>query len=90
MWTPPALDQLQELSDYVSQDSEAYAAAVITEILDAVDRLECFPRLGRRVPKWDRDELREILVFKWRVAYRILPDRIEIIEIIHGAQRANG
>jgi plasmid stabilization system protein ParE len=91
MWTDPGSKQLEEISDYISQDSQDNADAVITEILNSVDRLEQFLRLGRRYTKWNIDEVREILGFKWRIVYRIVTDRIEVVvEIIHGSRRSQG
>ncbi len=75
---------------YISKDSEAYAATVITEILASVDNIAMFPQIGREVPEWNHENLREILVYKWRIIYRISADRIDIINIIHGAQRLRG
>jgi addiction module RelE/StbE family toxin len=90
IWSPLALDQLEKISDYISKDSDSYAAAVITEMIDSVERLVAFPRIGRRVPESDQDDLREILVRSWRLVYRIGDGRIDVVEIIHGAQRLRG
>lgn len=46
--------------------------------------------MGRRVPEYDIDEMREILVFKWRVVYHVSDYDVDVIEIIHGAQRWRG
>jgi addiction module RelE/StbE family toxin len=90
IWSPEALRQLREISDYISAGSETHANATITKIVDAVRSLETFPRLGRKVPERDRDELREILVLNWRIVYEIAEYDIDILDIIHGAQRWRG
>jgi plasmid stabilization system protein ParE len=59
-------------------------------MIEAVRSLEIFPRLGRKVPEEDRDELREILVFGWRIIYEISEYDIDILDIVHGAQRWRG
>jgi toxin ParE1/3/4 len=87
VWSAPALKDLEQISDFVSRDSFAYASAVVTKILDGVDRLEMFPEAGRRVPEFDRDDTREILVYQWRVIYQPGKGRIDIVAIVHGAQR---
>ena len=87
VWSPEAVAQLQEISDYISRDSAAYAAGVITRIIEAVDPLAEFPRMGRRVPEWDRDDLREVLSGNYRIIYRIGNGRIDVSEVIHGARQ---
>ncbi len=64
IWSPEALIDLEEISDFISKDSANYASSVLTKMLDAADELPVHPRIGRRVPEFDRDDFREILVFQ--------------------------
>ncbi|MGH8560724.1 MAG: type II toxin-antitoxin system RelE/ParE family toxin [Nevskiales bacterium] len=41
------------------------------------------PRLGRRLPEYPRAAMRELLVRPFRIIYRILPDRIEILTVMY-------
>jgi toxin ParE1/3/4 len=88
--SPDALRELKQISDYISADSETHANTTIAKMIDAVRSLETLPRLGRKVPEKDRDELREILVFGWRIIYEISEYDIDILDIVHGAQRWRG
>ncbi len=90
IWSPAALRQFTDLVEYVATDSETYAANVAAKIIAAVESLETFPFLGRRVPEFNQDDYREILVFNWRIIYRVSDYDIELTEIIHGAQRCRG
>lgn len=45
------------------------------------------PRSGRIVPKYDDENLRELITPPYRLIYRIKPDRIDIIAVFHGAQQ---
>ena len=45
------------------------------------------PRSGRIVPQYDDENLRELIVYPYRLIYRLKPDRIDIIAVFHGAQR---
>ena len=90
IWSPAALRQFKELTDHISIDSETYAANVTSKIIASVENLELFPLMGRRVPEYNQDDYREILVFSWRIVYRIFEYEIELVEIIHGAQRRRG
>jgi addiction module RelE/StbE family toxin len=86
IWSPTALADLRAISDYISRDSQAYAAGAIEKILDAVDQLLLFPRMGRVVPEYDREDIREIIVFSYRVIYEVDGDAIHIATVVHGAR----
>ena len=43
--------------------------------------------MGRRVPEnRGEDEIRELLFQNYRIIYRVVPDRIEIITVLHGSR----
>jgi toxin ParE1/3/4 len=80
------MDELDEIAEYIARDSRSAAASVVARIRDASQDLATFPRMGRRVPEWDSDELRERIVYSYRVIYRIMPTQIEILSVFHGAR----
>ena len=45
------------------------------------------PHSGRTVPTYDDPNLRELIVYPYRLIYRVLPDRIDVIAVFHGAQQ---
>lgn len=90
IWSPNALAELKQISDHISVSSVTYADSTILKIVESVKLLETFPRMGRRVPETNRDELREILVFQWRIIYELSEFNIDILNIVHGAQRTQG
>ena|SRR5947207_12724355 len=89
VWLPAAAQDLQDISDYIRQSSEAYADSMIDRILDDVEDLPPFPRKGHVVQdvRMTGVELREVSVRPYRVIYRLRHDRIVIIAIVHGARR---
>jgi plasmid stabilization system protein ParE len=44
-----------------------------------------FPRLGRMLPEFEYDWLREILVDNYRIVYEIHNDTIAIVTVYHAA-----
>ena len=87
VWSDPAVGDLEAIHQHISQDSEFYAAGFIARILEAVDRLETFPRLGRHVPEAPEDQsIRELLVPSHRVIYRVETGRILILAVLHGSR----
>ena len=45
------------------------------------------PHSGRIVPTYDDRNLRELIVFPYRLIYRVKTDRIYVIAVFHGAQQ---
>jgi plasmid stabilization system protein ParE len=70
-WTEPALADLEEALNWISGDSPAAAKKIRTKIKARVRQLRRFPRIGRRVPDFDVDHIREILVHPFRNIYLV-------------------
>jgi plasmid stabilization system protein ParE len=87
LWTEPALADPEAIRDYIARDSDGYAAAAVESILAAVERVAVFPQTGRVVPEWHRASVREVFVGSYRVIYRLRRQRVEVLTVIHGAQR---
>jgi len=56
----------------------------------ATRRLEMFPESGRIIPEVEDKMLREIIVQGYRVMYRLEPDRVLILAIMHGSRDVAG
>ena len=60
-WTEPAVNDLESISNYIGRDSEINAASFIEKILKAVEKLENFPKIGRKVPEANDPNIRELI-----------------------------
>ena len=85
-WSLEARDDLQRIAEFISRDSRAYAATVVRRVLDSTRRLAQFPRMGRVVPELGDEAFRELLVYSYRVIYRIEDDVVTIAAVAHGRQ----
>ncbi len=47
-WTQQAADDLESITDFISQDSPHYARLFAIDVIAAVERLSSFPNLGRK------------------------------------------
>jgi toxin ParE1/3/4 len=58
------------------------------ELISETDRLQEFPELGRIVPEYRRNDIREIIFRPYRIVYRIDHDRerCQIARIWHSAR----
>ncbi len=86
IWSPRAAQDLSEICDYIARDSDEYARAFATRAVAIVETLPQQPLLGAKVPEYDRDDLRERLLHNYRIVYRIRPQSIEVVSIVHGAR----
>lgn len=88
VWTETALEHVAAIKLYISQTSAVYAEQVTRRILDRGKQLETFPESGRVVPEVGRPEIREVFELPYRVIYRVTPQRVEIVAVVH-ARRAD-
>lgn len=86
IWSQAASDDLQGIVAFIERDSPRYAAAVADKIVRLARALPQFPRIGRMVPEYGRDDIRERFVYSYRLMYQISDDAIVVLAIIHGRQ----
>jgi plasmid stabilization system protein ParE len=85
--TPKADDDIREIFDYLSEFSLNAADVQVGRILDKIELLKQFPRLGRVVEHFGNQRLRELPINPYVVAYYIVSDaRIDILSIHHSAK----
>jgi plasmid stabilization system protein ParE len=86
VWAPRAAENLEHNCNYIAHGSEYYAALVAKRILETVESISAMPFMGRVVPEFDDENIRERIYKHYRIIYRIAGHTIEIAAIQHGAQ----
>ncbi len=86
IWLPSAVHDLEQIVQYIRRDSKRYAASVARRIVATAKQVPSFPRAGRVVPEWDVETIRERIVYRYRLIYRITDADIRILGIIHGSR----
>jgi plasmid stabilization system protein ParE len=86
-WTETAIAHLRAIRDYVARNSPGYAQALADRITRRSEKLADMPLLGAEVPEYADESIREVLEHPYRIIYRVIPDRIEILAVIHGARQ---
>jgi addiction module RelE/StbE family toxin len=84
VWSPEAVDDLESIAEYISRDSEFYARAVVTKLIETSRRIGETPRLGRMVPELEEEHIRERFVYSYRLVYRVEEKNILVIAVMHG------
>ena len=83
IWSPLALERLQDIVDYVKVESPVSAAELVQQVFTAVKRLEAFPESGRRLPEYPRSKYRELIVSTYRVIYVVHAKTVIVLTVRH-------
>jgi toxin ParE1/3/4 len=63
------------------------ARLVVTRLVAAVRRLGDYPLSGRVVPELGRPTIREVIDGSYRIVYRVTPDAVQILAVVHATRR---
>ena len=89
-WTQNAINHLANIYEYISINSPTYALRMVDKIISRSEQIADQPYSGRKVPEYDSDDVRELIEKPYRIIYRIKPDQIDVVAVIHGAQQLRG
>ena len=84
VWSSRAAQDLDSITEYIAADSPAYAGVVLKNIVNQTRMLARFPQAGRKVPEFDDENVRELVVYSYRIIYRLQNDEALIVAVIHG------
>ncbi len=85
-WTEPAIESLQAIKDFISLDSRYYGQIFVERIIQQVEKLKLFPEIGRIVPEYKQENIREIIFGNYRIVYHFYENSIVVLNIIHASR----
>jgi addiction module RelE/StbE family toxin len=85
-WTDNAIKHLVSIYEYIGQNSPVYAQTMIDKLTRRSEQLADFPMSGRMVPEYEAEDIREVIEKPYRIIYRIKPEQIDVVAVIHSAQ----
>jgi toxin ParE1/3/4 len=86
IWTKRAFSQFERIVKFIREDQGlSYARIVHERILESISFLEHHPQLGPAEPalKHKKSEYRFLVVWSYKVIYKVEPDRIIIARLFH-------
>jgi toxin ParE1/3/4 len=87
IWTISALHDLEQIHNYISEDSKFYADRFVRKLVERVDILEKLPMAGRMVPEKEDETIRELIEGNYRIFYKVGEnDRVYILRVHHSAR----
>ena len=84
--TETAYVDLEDIENYIAQDSPVIARRFILRIFDRIDQLSEYPQSGKFVPEIHDQSIRELLLNKYRIIYQLQENKINILRVVHGAR----
>lgn len=82
-FTEQASDDIDRIASYISTDSPQYAKNFVKKVLEKVAKLAYFPEMGRIVPEYNTENIRELVYGKYRIIYKIdLLSDIDILTVV--------
>lgn len=84
IWTEPALQDLVEIAEYIALDDVSAGRRLVSKVFTVVERLEDFPKSGKRPPELERTQYREKIVGPLRIFYRVENKTVIILHIMRG------
>ena len=85
-WSAQAVDDLQEIHDYIARQSPRYAAVVAGRLVAAVDRVREFPESGRIVPELSEPAVREVIHGAYRIVYELHADVAVVLTVFRASR----
>ncbi len=84
-----AWDDLDSITDtdFIAKDSLRFAIEFSKRVFEQLEQLKTFPKSGRKVPEYNNEDLRELILGGYRIVYRIFNvQEIYVLRIIHGSK----
>jgi plasmid stabilization system protein ParE len=86
VWSPLAVARIEEIADYIADESIEASNHWIDGIFDTVEQLSKFPDSGRIVPEVNRYDIRELIYGNYRIVYRSSHETVSILTVRHTKQ----
>ncbi len=85
-WTDRAKARLRIIYNYIAEDSPKTALQVIDRVTVRSGQIKDQPRSGRKVPEYNRNDIRELLEKPYRIIYKIKSNQIDVLTVMHDRQ----
>ena len=86
VWSHLARRTLDEILEYIAQDSPEAAAELLANALDHTGSLATLADRGRAVPEMGVSNVRELFIHRYRMLYQVHDDTVVVLAVIHGAR----
>lgn len=85
VFTREAEADLERIGDHIALESPSRAVSFVQELRSTVVRLLDMPRAYPLVPRFEDAGVRRCVHGNYLIFYRVGPDEVEVIHVLHGA-----
>lgn len=87
IWTEPALQQLDDIPEYIALDNPWAAGRFVEAAFDTTERLAVFPESGQIPPELPNSVYREVVAPPCRIFYRADETRVLVLYVMREEQQ---
>lgn len=87
IWTEPALQDLNEIAEYIALDKINAAKKLVQKVFSSTDRLEEYPKSGCKPPELTNSRYLELIVSPCRIFYRVEEEKIYILYVMRSERK---
>ncbi len=85
-WSEGAAARLDEIYQYIAKASPQVAQELVNRLTARTQQIAELPYSGKQVPKYRREDVREMHERPFRILYKVSPDRIDVLTVLHYRQ----
>ena len=86
VWSDNALEDIEQIAEFISKDSSDRAALFVGRLIDSTEKLSQYPKSGRVITEVNIKEYREVIYGAYRIMYKIEAREIFIMAVVHSAR----
>jgi len=87
VWTEPALQDIDKIAEYIALDKLDAAKRLVQKVFEATDKLEDFPKIGRKPPEIRKTKYRELVINPCRIFYREEKEIVYILFVMRSERK---
>ncbi len=85
-WTRGARADLKKIVREIAKDRPDTARRVAERVRSLTEDLVSHPLVGKVVEEFGSENVRERVLRPWRIVYRVLPDEVHVLAVVHARQ----
>jgi len=89
-WTLRAQSDLLEIARFIARDNPEAPRRWVAMLRKRARAAARMPRAGRRVPELGRDDIREVVVRRYRIVYQLSPGGIVVLVVFESHRQIPG
>jgi toxin ParE1/3/4 len=82
--SPEAEEDAEQARDQLEQQRPTTGAKFLARLRDVLDHIEAMPQMY--APIWQQVRAARLRRYPFVVYYRVLPDRVEVLAVMHGSR----